>query len=80
MQYEERAPGRSEAAKRRIAFSVRRWHQRNACSLHLLLHLPRITLVDAIHPLGAMVPWRQAFFEMSWRRWQFWRAIYGPMN
>lgn len=30
------------------------------------------TLVDAVHPLGAMVPWRQAFFEMSWRRWQFW--------
>jgi len=34
----------------------------------VLLH----TLVDAIHPLGAMAPWRQAFFEMSWRRWQFW--------
>jgi membrane protease YdiL (CAAX protease family) len=30
------------------------------------------TLVDAIHPLGAMEPWRQAFFGMSWRRWQFW--------
>jgi membrane protease YdiL (CAAX protease family) len=30
------------------------------------------TLVDAIHPLGAMAPWRQAFFNMSWRRWQFW--------
>jgi membrane protease YdiL (CAAX protease family) len=34
----------------------------------VLLH----TLVDAIHPLGAMAPWRQAFFEMSWQRWQFW--------
>jgi membrane protease YdiL (CAAX protease family) len=34
----------------------------------VLLH----SLVDAIHPLGAMVPWRQAFFDMSWRRWQFW--------
>ena len=34
----------------------------------VLLH----TLVDAIHPLGAMEPWRQAFFDMSWRRWQFW--------
>lgn len=34
----------------------------------VLLH----TLIDAIHPLGAMAPWRQAFFEMSWRRWQFW--------
>lgn len=30
------------------------------------------TLVDAVHPLGAMAPWRQAFFDMSWRRWQFW--------
>jgi membrane protease YdiL (CAAX protease family) len=30
------------------------------------------SLVDAIHPLGAMAPWRQAFFDMSWRRWQFW--------
>jgi membrane protease YdiL (CAAX protease family) len=34
----------------------------------VLLH----TLVNAIHPLGATVPWRQAFFAMSWRRWQFW--------
>jgi membrane protease YdiL (CAAX protease family) len=30
------------------------------------------SLVDAVHPLGAMAPWRQAFFDMSWRRWQFW--------
>jgi membrane protease YdiL (CAAX protease family) len=30
------------------------------------------TLVDAVHPLGPMEPWRQAFFDMSWRRWQFW--------
>jgi membrane protease YdiL (CAAX protease family) len=30
------------------------------------------TLVDVIHPLGAMAPWRQAFFDMSWLRWQFW--------
>jgi membrane protease YdiL (CAAX protease family) len=30
------------------------------------------TLVDAIHPLGATAPWRQALFDMSWRRWQFW--------
>lgn len=30
------------------------------------------TLVDAVHPLGPMAPWRQAFFAMSWRRWQFW--------
>ncbi|AXC09726.1 hypothetical protein ACPOL_0345 [Acidisarcina polymorpha] len=30
------------------------------------------SLVDTVHPLGAMAPWRQAFFDMSWRRWQFW--------
>jgi membrane protease YdiL (CAAX protease family) len=30
------------------------------------------TLIDAVHPLGTMEPWRQAFFDMSWRRWQFW--------
>jgi membrane protease YdiL (CAAX protease family) len=30
------------------------------------------TLVDSIHPLGAMAPWRQAFFDMSWHSWQFW--------
>jgi len=30
------------------------------------------SLVDAVHPLGAMAPWRQAFFDMSWQRWQFW--------
>lgn len=30
------------------------------------------TLVDVIHPLGTMAPWRQAYFDMSWRRWQFW--------
>jgi membrane protease YdiL (CAAX protease family) len=29
-------------------------------------------LVDAVHPLGPMAPWRQAFFDMSWHRWQFW--------
>jgi membrane protease YdiL (CAAX protease family) len=41
----------------------------------VLLH----TLIDAIHPLGAMAPWRQAFFEMSWRRWQFW-LLAGTMS
>ena len=30
------------------------------------------TLVDAVHPLGSMAPWRYAFFNMSWTRWQFW--------
>ena len=29
-------------------------------------------LVDAVHPLGATVPWRQALSDMSWHRWQFW--------
>jgi membrane protease YdiL (CAAX protease family) len=41
----------------------------------VLLH----TLIDSIHPLGAMAPWRQAFFEMSWRRWQFW-LLAGTMS
>lgn len=31
-----------------------------------------LSLVDAVHPLGVMAPWRQAFFDTSWRRWQFW--------
>ncbi|MBV8827894.1 MAG: CPBP family intramembrane metalloprotease, partial [Acidobacteriaceae bacterium] len=30
-----------------------------------------VGLVNAIHP-SETVPWRQAFFEMSWRRWEFW--------
>ena len=30
------------------------------------------TLVDAVHPLGSMAPWRFALFNMSWTRWQFW--------
>jgi membrane protease YdiL (CAAX protease family) len=37
------------------------------------------TLVDAIHPLGPMARWRQAFFDMSWRRWQFW-LLAGTMS
>ena len=31
-----------------------------------------LSLVDAVHPLGPMAPWRQAFFDTSWQRWQFW--------
>lgn len=31
-----------------------------------------ISLINVIHPLGDTAPWRQAFFDMSWRRWQFW--------
>ncbi len=30
-----------------------------------------IGLLNFFHPAGT-VPWRQAFFDMSWRRWQFW--------
>jgi membrane protease YdiL (CAAX protease family) len=29
-------------------------------------------LVNAIHPLGETVPWREALFDTSWRRWEFW--------
>ncbi len=28
--------------------------------------------VNAVVPLGATAPWRQAVFEMSWTRWEFW--------
>lgn len=31
-----------------------------------------IQLINVIRPLGETAPWRQAFFDMSWRRWQFW--------
>jgi membrane protease YdiL (CAAX protease family) len=31
-----------------------------------------IDLINAIHPVGETVPWRQALFDTSWRRWQFW--------
>lgn len=31
-----------------------------------------LNLVDTFHNLGESVPWRQAFFETSWRRWEFW--------
>ena len=30
-----------------------------------------VSLVNSIHP-GPTVPWRQAFMDMSWQRWQFW--------
>jgi membrane protease YdiL (CAAX protease family) len=30
-----------------------------------------VGLLNAIHP-SETVAWRQAFFEMSWRRWEFW--------
>jgi membrane protease YdiL (CAAX protease family) len=38
------------------------------CEWPLAVH----SLINAIHPLGATAPWRQAFFDMSWRGWQFW--------
>jgi membrane protease YdiL (CAAX protease family) len=28
--------------------------------------------VNAFYPLGDTAPWRQAVFDMSWRRWEFW--------
>jgi membrane protease YdiL (CAAX protease family) len=31
-----------------------------------------ISLINAIRPLHETVPWRQALFDMSWRRWEFW--------
>jgi len=30
-----------------------------------------VSLVNSLHP-GSTVPWRQAFMDMSWQRWQFW--------
>jgi hypothetical protein len=31
-----------------------------------------IELINVIRPLGETAPWRQALFDMSWRRWEFW--------
>jgi membrane protease YdiL (CAAX protease family) len=31
-----------------------------------------VNLANARWHLGDTVPWRQALFDMSWRRWQFW--------
>lgn len=31
-----------------------------------------IQLINLIRPLDETVPWRQALFDMSWRRWEFW--------
>ncbi len=31
-----------------------------------------LQLINVVHPLGEMAAWRQAFFDMSWRRWEFW--------
>jgi membrane protease YdiL (CAAX protease family) len=31
-----------------------------------------VSLANDFYKLGETVPWRQAFFDTSWRRWQFW--------
>jgi membrane protease YdiL (CAAX protease family) len=31
-----------------------------------------VDLVNVVSPLGETVAWRQALFDMSWRRWEFW--------
>jgi membrane protease YdiL (CAAX protease family) len=31
-----------------------------------------IQLLDRVYNLAPTLPWRQALFEMSWRRWEFW--------
>jgi membrane protease YdiL (CAAX protease family) len=31
-----------------------------------------VDLANAVHPIGETAPWRQALFDTSWRRWQFW--------
>lgn len=31
-----------------------------------------VDLVNAINPVGETAPWRQALFDTSWGRWEFW--------
>jgi membrane protease YdiL (CAAX protease family) len=31
-----------------------------------------VQLLDRVYDLGPTVPWRQAIFDTSWRRWEFW--------
>jgi len=31
-----------------------------------------LEIVNTLKPLGETAPWRQAMFDMSWRRWEFW--------
>ncbi len=31
-----------------------------------------VSLTDTFYDLGETAPWRQAFFDTSWRRWEFW--------
>jgi membrane protease YdiL (CAAX protease family) len=35
-----------------------------------------VLLLDAVYELGETVPWRQALFDMSWRRWEFWLFMF----
>lgn len=31
-----------------------------------------VDFVNAVRPFGETAPWRQALFDTSWRRWEFW--------
>jgi membrane protease YdiL (CAAX protease family) len=31
-----------------------------------------VDVANAVRPFGDTVPWRQALFDTSWRRWEFW--------
>jgi membrane protease YdiL (CAAX protease family) len=31
-----------------------------------------VSLLNTVYHLGETVPWRQALFDTSWRRWEFW--------
>ena len=31
-----------------------------------------VDYINAVHPMGDTAAWRQALFDMSWRRWEFW--------
>ncbi len=31
-----------------------------------------LEILNTLKPLGETAPWRQALFDMSWRRWEFW--------
>lgn len=31
-----------------------------------------VSVLDSMYDLGETAPWRQAFFDTSWRRWEFW--------
>ena len=31
-----------------------------------------VSVADSLYDLGETAPWRQAFFDTSWQRWEFW--------